>query len=37
MIAVEVTVAAVFYLGVGYTVIRWFLDGNYGLNSGWET
>jgi hypothetical protein len=34
--AVEVTVAAVFYLGVGYTVLRWFLDSNNGLNSEWE-
>jgi hypothetical protein len=34
--AVEVTVAGVFYLGVGYTVLRWFLDSNDGLNSEWE-
>jgi hypothetical protein len=35
MSVLETTVAIVFFLGVGYSVVRWFLKGNNGLNSEW--
>lgn len=33
--ALETILAVGFLLGVGYSVVLWFLNGNRGLNSEW--
>jgi hypothetical protein len=35
MIQLGTIVATLFFFGIGYSILSWFLNGNDGLNSEW--